>query len=109
MKRLLATALTLFSINAAAQSTEWIARAPNNAGGQIVLMSFKGSCDNGLRMYTATGSGSMIWGCWIATDTHIMVIWDTGNNRTSAFDYRDWQMNPALPDSTPAGKPRTSF
>ena len=109
MKRLLVTALTLFSINAAAQSTEWIARAPNRAGGQMVLLSIKGSCNTGLRMYTAASSGNMSWGCWFTTDTHVMVFWDEGETRNSAFEYGMWQINPALPDSTPAGKPRTTF
>ena len=109
MKRLLVTALTLFGVNAAAQSTDWIARAPNNAGGHIVLLTFKGSCEVGMRMYTAGSNGDMTWGCYIATDTHIMVLWDNKGGKTSAFDYTGWQMNPALPDSTPAGKPRATF
>ena len=108
MKRLLIPALMLLSSNSMAQSTEWIARANNNAGGQIVLLNFKGTCETGLRMYTAASSGDMTWGCWLATDTHIMVLWDNGTRKSSAFDYLGWEVNPALPPSTPAGKPRTT-
>ena len=94
MKKLLLVGLVIASTAAFGQSGEWVARAPNQAGGQIVLLSFKGSCSNGLRMYSAS-NGNMSWGCWMATETHVMVLWDDGNTRTSAFEYGMWEMNPA--------------
>lgn len=109
MKRLLAITLMLLSSHAVAQGTEWVARAPNNAGGQIVLLTVKGSCTTGMRMYTAAGNGNVTWGCWFATDTHVMVTWDTGQQRTSAFDYSQWEINPALDNKTPASKPRSTY
>jgi hypothetical protein len=111
MKRLLIAALILFSSNAVAQQYEWIARAPNNAGGLIVLLETKGTCQYGLRMYSSNPNGRMLWGCWSGMETHILVLWDTGEDRISAFPYDGWQMNPKLPPSspTPAGKPNTTF
>ena len=62
--------------------TEWVARAKNNSGGLIVLLADKGNCSAGLRMYTASPSGRSQWGCWIATDNHIIVRWDNQDNLT---------------------------
>ena len=100
MKKLL-VALAFVSTAAYGQSNEWVARAPNRAGGQMVLLSIKGSCKTGLRMYTAASTGNMSWGCWFTTDTHVMVFWDEGETRNSAFEYGMWEINPVADRKPP--------
>lgn len=95
MKKLLA-ALALVSTTAYAQSNDWIARMPNKAGGLIVFLTIKGSCKNGNAVYGSSSSGGVAWGCWIASDNHVMVFWNDGETRSSAFSYRDLEMNPAF-------------
>lgn len=98
MKKLLA-ALMLVSSAAYAQQ-EWVARAPNKAGGLLVLLAHKGSCSVGLRMYSNSSDGNMTWGCWSTNDNHVLVIWDEGSQRTSAFPYDMWEMNRNRPKGT---------
>lgn len=100
MKALLLFAMLL--VTGAAQA-EWVARAQNNAGGQIVLTDTKGSCKAGLRMYSASSEGTTSWGCWAASDLHVFVVYDNGSTR--AYDYSGWTMNPnnpAFQSNTPA-------
>lgn len=99
MKKL-AVALMLASSVAYGQNVEWVAKMPNKAGGQIVLLSAKGNCVNGSRMYAAAPSGNMVWGCWIAMDSHVIVLWDSGEQKTSAFEYSAWEINPAISNKT---------
>jgi len=91
-------------LSPAVAGAEWIARAKNNSGGLIVLLADKGNCSAGLRMYTAAPSGRSQWGCWIATDNHILVRWDDRDNPTT-YDYLGWEVNPATPKSE-SGRPR---
>jgi hypothetical protein len=80
----------------AAASSDWIARISNRAGGLIVFLPIKASCSQGLRLYASTSSGLVTWGCWMALDNHVMVFWDEGEQRTSAFPYSSLEMNPAF-------------
>lgn len=85
--------ILMFCCTAAySQSAEWVARANNKGGGLLVLLAEKAKCTTGLRMYGANREGAMLWGCWFATDSHILVNWDDG--ATSAYDYKGWEVNP---------------
>lgn len=86
-------AATLLAGPAHAQ-TEWVARAKNNSGGLIVLLAAVDTCINGRRMYTSSPTGRSQWGCWIATDNHIIVAWD-GQSHLTTYDYAGWELNPA--------------
>lgn len=102
MKKL-ALALMFCCSAAYAQSNDWIARMPNKAGGLIVFLTFKGSCKNGNAVYGSTASGHVSWGCWIASDNHVMVFWNDGETRSSAFSYRDLEINPAFENKNNKG------
>ena len=71
----------------------WIARAPNKAGGIIVITAVQGSCRKGeLAIYSTQPGGNVIWGCAIGTDNNILGYWlHDGTN--FAFDYSGWQLN----------------
>jgi len=101
-------ALALVSTMAQAQNTDWIARIPNKAGGQIVFLNLKGSCQHGRAVYGSTSSGLTTWGCWIPTDNHVMVFWNEGDTRSSAFSYGSLEMNPALENKS-RNSPGTTF
>ena len=100
MKKLL-VALAFVSTAVFGQSNEWVARVRNEGGGQIVLLNLKGICQTGMMMYSAISNGTMTWGCWFTTDTHIMVLWDEGEIRTSAFEYGIWEVNPSISKKPP--------
>lgn len=78
----------------AAYGQEWVARIANKSGGNVVLLGFKGGCQNGMRVYTNTFSGAVAWGCWVPTDNDIMVFWDDGETRFSIYPYTGWEINP---------------
>lgn len=99
----------LFVSSSAYAQTEWIARAPNKAGGTIVMLTFKGQCREGLRLYASTSGGQVSWGCWLATDNHVMVFWDEGEQRTSAFPYDMFELNPAQRKPAPAQNRGNNF
>lgn len=96
MKKL-ALALMFCCGAAYGQGTEWVARAKNSNGGLIVLLDVKGPCSIGKRIYTATTTGDSIWGCWFATDNHIIVTWD-GRSNVTTYDYSGWEINPIRQD-----------
>jgi hypothetical protein len=93
MKALIAT-LMFVSTVAHAQTSEWVARIPNKAGGTIVFLTIAGSCQTGKAVYGSTSSGLTSWGCWINSDNHVMVFWNDGETRTSAFPYSALEINP---------------
>lgn len=96
MKTALAALLLCISFNA---SAEWVARSPNNAGGHIVLLDFKGSCANGMRMYSNNAAGETLQGCWAAGDLHIVVRYDDASLRM--YEYAGFEMNPNRQQSKP--------
>lgn len=98
--------LMLVCTAAYGQSTEWVARAKNNSGGLIVLLSIKGQCTHGRRMYSANTEGRSHWGCWFPTDNHIIVNWDTLPQVTT-YDYTGWELNPANEAGRNRGLPGT--
>lgn len=94
MKKL-ALALMFCCGAAYGQQTEWVARIPNKAGGTIVFLTLTGSCQAGKAVYGSTSSGGVTWGCWIGTDNHVMVFWNEGETKTSAYPYGALEINPA--------------
>lgn len=95
--KLIKSILFCMAISApAAASSDWVARINNKAGGLIVFLPVKSICQNGLRLYASTSSGFVTWGCWMALDNHVMVFWDEGEQRTSAFPYSSLEVNPAF-------------
>lgn len=95
MKKL-ATALMFFCVTTYAQSADWVARIANQAGGHIIFMTLKGSCQHGKAVYGSTSSGLTTWGCWVNSDNHVLVFWNEGQTRTSAFPYSVLEINPAF-------------
>lgn len=83
-------------VSTMAHAQEWVARLPNRAGGMIVFLSYKGNCQQGNAVYGSMSSGNTTWGCWIASDNHVMVFWNEGEQRTSAFPYDILEINPAI-------------
>lgn len=99
--KIIATLLFLIAFNA---NAEWMFHTKNNAGGQIVLLDYSGNCANKmLRMYAAASNGEIFWGCWTATDLHVMVVYDHGNTR--AYDFSNWVPN----EKHPALKPKNFY
>lgn len=92
MKKLL-VALLFFCNAAYAQSVDWVARLRNNAGGYIIFMTIKGSCQHGHVAYGNSSSGVTVWGCWMNTDNHVMIFWNDNSN-PSAFPYANLEINP---------------
>lgn len=90
MKKLLTiTLLLLLPMTAQAQ---WVARAKTTRGGDIVLLASKcAERETWNRMYLATEVGNIRWGCWLATDLHIMVVYSDGS--TMAYNYEGWTLN----------------
>lgn len=103
--RTLIAALAFVSTMAHAQ--EWVARLPNRAGGMIVFLSYKGNCQQGNAVYGSIPNGNTTWGCWIASDNHVMVFWNDGST-PSAFSYENIELNPKL-NSTPRKPAPGSF
>lgn len=97
--------IALAFVSTAVQAQDWVARLPNRAGGMIVFLPIKGSCQHGNAVYGSMSSGNTTWGCWIASDNHVMVFWNEGEQRTSAFPYEVLEINPAI-QSRP--KPKSS-
>jgi len=90
------------------QLTDWVAKIPNKAGGHIIFMTLKGSCKNGNAVYGTTSSGSTSWGCWVTSDNHVMVFWNDGEQKVSAFPYDVLEINPNFntkprPTPSPSG------
>lgn len=106
--RTLLVALAFVSTLAHAQSREWVARMPNKAGGTIVFLTVTGSCKQGHAVYGSTASGLMAWGCWITSDNHVLVFWNEGETRTSAFSYLDLEMNPLYMKKSAPVTPQSS-
>ena len=99
-RRALLLSLLALSSTAHAQ-TEWIARSRNDAGGEIVLLANRASCPAGsLRMFAAASGGSVIWGCFRISSTHVHVVYDNGLTR--AYDFNGWTFNPMLGELAPA-------
>lgn len=96
-----ALAILLLSLSFTAQA-DWILRANTTEGGQIVLLDERGSCSTGRRMYVATATGELFWGCYISNDIHIYAVFDNGHQR--AYDYAGWTINPNRQQSRPAGR-----
>lgn len=93
MKSKLIVLLVLLLVSMGAHA-EWIARAKTTKGGDIVLTA--GTCKNApsrswARMYVATDKGALIWGCYMLTELHIMVVFDDGTSM--AYDYSGWTVN----------------
>lgn len=100
MKKL-AIGLLFFCNTAFAQNVDWIARIPNQAGGHIIFMTFKGACQHGRAVYGSTSSGSTTWGCWVNSDNHVMVFWNEGEQKVSAFPYGSLEINPNFKPEKP--------
>lgn len=93
MKKL-ALALMFCCGAAYGQGSEWVARLPNNAGGTIVFLTITGSCQTGKAVYGSAASGNTAWGCWINSENHVLVFWNEGQTRTSAYPYGVLEINP---------------
>lgn len=77
MKKILAIALCAMSFTVAAKTL----RAPNNAGGEIVLTAKKCTEPGGEKLlsgYSYAGSGTVYWFCYAIVDDGIMVVYDDG-------------------------------
>lgn len=80
---------------AKAQTSEWMARTRNEAGGEIVLLTNRGTCPEGAyRMFAAGASGRITWSCFLLSSTHVHVVYDNGDNR--AYDFNGWTVNPVF-------------
>lgn len=85
MKKLL---LLLTLVSSLANAETWF-EMPNKGGGKIVLLMDKCSGTSDGRVVIAhIPDGSTSTGCWSYIAEMIIVIWDTGNIRTSTFDAR---------------------
>jgi hypothetical protein len=88
------------SAPAAAQS-EWFARVGNESGGEIVLLTGRGTCpEKFLRAFATDPSGKIVWGCWALSSTHVHVVYETGAER--AYQAHGWTINPAFQTQQPS-------
>ena len=89
MKKLL---LLLTLVSSLANAETWF-EMPNKGGGKIVLFMHKCSGAEDSRVVIAhIPDGSTSTGCWTYIAELVIVIWDTGNIRTSTFNARDFIM-----------------
>jgi hypothetical protein len=93
--RPIALIVAALALPAYAEAPDWFARTRNESGGEIVLLTNQGQCPaKGMRMFAASSSGRVIWGCWLASSTHIHVAYDNGESR--AYDMNGWTVHPAF-------------
>jgi len=77
MRKLLVVLLALASTAAHA---DIFAMAKNNAGGEIVLLTTKGSCRDGtLQMFARTSGGSITVGCWFFEKPYVYATYSDGD------------------------------
>ena len=82
MKYLIITALALLSAGAIAAPPTIppvVGRILNQAGGEIVIFTARGSCpDTKYVAWTRLSSGQVTgWGCWQMVGSSIIVLWDS--------------------------------
>jgi hypothetical protein len=83
MKKLL---LILALVSSFAHADTWF-EASNQGGGKIVLLMNKCSgTSNGRVVIAQLPSGSSSFGCWTYVADLVVVVWDTGDIRTSSYN-----------------------
>ncbi len=83
MKKLL---LLLTLVSSLASAETWF-EAANAGGGKIVLLMNKCSgTSNGRVVIAQLPTGSSSFGCWSYVAEMVVVIWDTGDIRTSSYN-----------------------
>lgn len=83
-KAIIAVAATLAIGSAHA---EWVAKTPNNDGGDIVITSVKSkNCQGDHIAYTNTSKGNASWGCYYVADGKVFIHWGNGERRIYNLD-----------------------
>ena len=90
MKNYVAVLIGALGISSA--HADIFATKPNDAGGEIVLLTQQGSCPTDERqMFTRASTGQMISGCWFWNKPYIFVTYRDGSQRVYSSD--GWNIN----------------
>jgi len=96
---LLGIAAVTFSARARAADVAWM---PNQAGGEIVLTTEKGSCSEPyLLAYSRGDDGTVITGCWLPGTRAVLIRWSESGT-IKMFGYEQFTTPQQAPASRPA-------
>lgn len=84
--------LAILATSTTALADDWVGVARNTGGGKIVFMTVKGGCKDGNVVYSTQPNKGTLWGCWVAMDLHVLVLWSDGDART--YEYSAITANP---------------